>query len=172
MIVVADTGPLRYLVEIEADSALSALYGRVLTTPEVLNELSADHFPETVKAWGLRPPAWLDVAAPSQIRFAEEIDIGEASALSIAVERSADLVLIDERDGNAIARSQGLNTLGTLGVIREAGARGHLDFDSAMRRLLNQTRFRHTPRLIEENQERYIRLCQELQHQRGVGRHE
>jgi predicted nucleic acid-binding protein len=40
MIVVADTTPLRYLVVIECERLLPALYGRVLIPPAVAAELS------------------------------------------------------------------------------------------------------------------------------------
>jgi hypothetical protein len=39
-IVVADTTPLRYLVVIEREHLLPALYGRVLTPPAVAEELN------------------------------------------------------------------------------------------------------------------------------------
>lgn len=49
MIVVADTGPLRYLVEIDAVHALPILFGNVLTTPDVVGELNTLTFPDNVR---------------------------------------------------------------------------------------------------------------------------
>ncbi|MBI4581924.1 MAG: DUF3368 domain-containing protein, partial [Planctomycetes bacterium] len=97
MIIVSDTGPLRYLVEVDAIHALPQLYGEVLTTPQILRELRLEHFPDVVRLWAQRPPDWLKVEAPIDLAFLDRLDDGEASALSLARERCADLVLIDER---------------------------------------------------------------------------
>ena len=56
MIVVADTTPLRYLVVIEREHLLPALYGRVLIPPAVAEELNNESTPAVVRAWlGGRP---------------------------------------------------------------------------------------------------------------------
>ncbi|HXB70914.1 MAG TPA: hypothetical protein VNY05_21950 [Candidatus Acidoferrales bacterium] len=52
MIVVADTTPLRYLVVIEREHLLPALYGRVLIPPAVADELSHENTPAAVRAPG------------------------------------------------------------------------------------------------------------------------
>lgn len=148
MLVVADTGPLRYLIEVETIDVLPRLYGQVLTTPQVIGELGLPHFPDLVRAWANRPPTWLRVTAPAAIQFVDRLHEGEASALSLACECSAGLVLIDDRDGDVVARDNGLETLGTLGVLREAGAREYLDFDVAIQ-ALGRTRFRCTPQIID-----------------------
>jgi predicted nucleic acid-binding protein len=53
MIVVADTGPLHYLVMIDRDWLLPALYGSVVTPPAVVSELSHASVPEVVRAASL-----------------------------------------------------------------------------------------------------------------------
>ena len=49
-----------------------------------------------------------------------ELDRGEAAAIALAVERQADMVLIDERRARAVAIRLGLNVVGVLGVLVEA----------------------------------------------------
>ena len=49
-----------------------------------------------------------------------ELDRGEAAVLALAVERQADVVLIDERRARAVATRLGLNVVGVLGVLVEA----------------------------------------------------
>jgi hypothetical protein len=51
MLVVADTSPLNYLVWIELERILPALYGTVVIPPEVRSELAADDAPAIVKNW-------------------------------------------------------------------------------------------------------------------------
>jgi len=66
MIVVADASPLRYLVLIDAAEILPALYGKVLTSPEVVDELSQTGTPEVVRLWTVSRPDWLEVRGSSK----------------------------------------------------------------------------------------------------------
>lgn len=149
MLIVCDTSPLRYLVEVEAIEALPKLYGEILTTPQVMTELRLEHFPQPVRVWAETPPGWLQVESPKVQLFAT-LGAGESSALSLAHERGADLVLIDERVGTANARGVGLNTVGTLAVLHNAGLEGLIDYPNSIERLIRHTAFRHTRSLIEQ----------------------
>jgi predicted nucleic acid-binding protein len=51
MIVVSDNSPLQYLILIECIDALPVLYGQVLTTPQVIDELNQAQTPDVVRAW-------------------------------------------------------------------------------------------------------------------------
>lgn len=148
MIIVCDTGPLRYLTEIEAVNVLPLLYGRILTTPAVLRELRFEHFPDRVRQWAGQPPPWLEIEAPTLREFLATLDDGEASVLSLAREHAADLVLVDERAAARVAQSVGLRPVGTLAVLQEAGHAGLIDFHASIQRLTTQTRFRHSKELI------------------------
>ena len=53
-----------------------------------------------------------------------EIDLGEAEAIVLALERRADLLLVDERRGRRIAAKLGLRATGLLGTLAEAKRRG------------------------------------------------
>jgi predicted nucleic acid-binding protein len=59
--VVADASPLQYLVLIKEVQILRALYGRVLTPPAVVKELSQPRTPKVVSGWIAEPPDWLGV---------------------------------------------------------------------------------------------------------------
>ena len=165
MIIVSDTSPLRYLVEVEAVEALPLLYGTVLTTPQVLAELRLGHFPEKVRQWAEHAPGWLGVDQPRSISYLDRLDEGEASALSLARERAADLVLIDERAATEVARSMGLRSMGTLAVLQESGYEGYVDFHAALRKLTTNTQFRHTPALIAQVTADYERRLRERRSQ-------
>ena len=67
MIVVADTTPLRYLVVIEREHLLSALYGRVLIPPSVAEELNHHSTPEVVRSWLAGRPNWLEIRQPTPL---------------------------------------------------------------------------------------------------------
>ncbi len=162
MLVVSNTSPLRYLVEVRAVDVLPKLYAPVYTTPQVISELQLGHFPETVRQWADNPPNWLHIQAPTTLRFLDRLDDGEASALSLACDLHASVILMDERTGREVARSLGLEPRGTLGVIARAGACGHLDFEATLLTLTTQTRFRFTSELIENARRQYEATCHEL----------
>ena len=148
MIVVSDTSPLQYLVQIDCVNALPKLYGEVITAPQVISEMVAPGAPPSVSRFAKRPPEWLIVRSPVELRFVDQLDRGEAAAISLACQERADLVLIDERAGTAVAKSEGLRVIGTLGVLVEAGVEGFIDFPRTLKRLEDETDFYASPRLL------------------------
>ncbi len=61
MIVVADTSPLNYLLQISCESVLPSLYQRVLIPPSVLDELGHPDAPKVVSEWLKDVPGWIEV---------------------------------------------------------------------------------------------------------------
>lgn len=89
----------------EAD-LLPALYGKLLIPEMVASELSHPSTPEPVQRWIASRPSWLHIsppAAPSRVKIAD-LDQGERDAILLTLERKADLLLMDERDGVDEAR--------------------------------------------------------------------
>jgi predicted nucleic acid-binding protein len=74
--------------------------------------------------------AWIRIGAPLNRQliagFARDLDAGEAEAIVLAIEIKAELLLIDEREGRAIARDAGLKVRGILGVLIRAKAVGDI----------------------------------------------
>jgi predicted nucleic acid-binding protein len=149
MIVVADTSPLNYFVQIGCESVLSSLYQRVLIPPSVLDELGHPGAPKIVGEWLLDLPRWIEVrrtAAPPDAALAD-LDPGERDAIQLAQEQRADLLLIDERLGRLVAKRRGLATTGTLGVLLAAAQKGLLDAAATYQQLATKTNFRCSPEL-------------------------
>lgn len=61
MIVVADTTPLRHLVEIDEVEVLERLYGEIVVPASVWNELQHSQTPAMVRSWVERSPSWIKV---------------------------------------------------------------------------------------------------------------
>jgi predicted nucleic acid-binding protein len=66
MLVIADTSPLHYLVLIEHTAILPPLFGHVIISPVVAEELQRSRTPAPVRAWMASPPAWLEMRSPRQ----------------------------------------------------------------------------------------------------------
>jgi predicted nucleic acid-binding protein len=66
---------------------------------------------------------------------------GERAAITLALSLHADLILINERKGTAVAHGKGFDVTGTLGVLGLAARRGLIDLADSFARL-KRTNFR------------------------------
>jgi predicted nucleic acid-binding protein len=157
-VVVSDTSPLNYLIQIDCEHLLPALYGHVLIPRAVLDELSDPATPATVREWLTHIPEWLAIRdAPAILDPAlGEIDLGEREAIQLAMDEHADLLLIDDRAGVRLALRFGFEVTGTLGVLLQAAKKQLVDLEAALQKL-QTTAFRHTPGLLEEVRRRSLR---------------
>jgi predicted nucleic acid-binding protein len=136
MIVVADAGPIQYLVRIEAIDVLGPLYQRVLIPETVARELQHANTPAAVRSWMALPPGWCEVHPdPPVDPTLAFLDTGERAAIALAVVVRADALLIDEYDGREEAKHRQLRVTGTLGVLSAGHQVGLLDFETALAKL-------------------------------------
>ncbi|MDZ7950289.1 DUF3368 domain-containing protein [Nostoc sp. DedQUE09] len=123
MIIVSDTSPINNLAAINHLHLLQQLYGTVLIPEAVYRELTDPNFP-VAGAIEVQTFIWIQTR-PVQDRilveaFSNELDIGEAEAIALALEMKADQVLIDERRGRMVAARLNLGYTGILGILVEA----------------------------------------------------
>ena len=146
MLVVADTSPFDYLVWIEAEHIQPPLYSKIVIPREVRAELLAPDAPPAVRCWARNLSAWVEVCAPDPAllddRRWRSLDLGRRAALALATIRQPAVLLIDERAGATIARSQGFTVVGTLGVLDEAARHGLISLPEAIDHL-KRTSFRY-----------------------------
>jgi predicted nucleic acid-binding protein len=138
MIVVADSGPLHYLILLEQTDLLRRLYGEIVIPESVAVELSVAAAPAIVRKWLSNPPSWFAVVAVTGEELAlvsKELDLGERAAIAVAERLHADLLLIDETAGRAEARRRNLRVTGTLGVLRTAAEAELIDVSDVLARL-------------------------------------
>ena len=167
--VVADTSPLRYLVQIDLQHILPILFETILIPPSVHAELLQGGTPAVVRLWAEQVPSWVEVRRPEQPpdeTLAADLDPGERDAIQLALERSPILLLIDERQGAKVAKALNILTTGTLGIIVKAAESGLIEVDEALDRL-SQTNFRCTPQLFEHARQLAFRRKSDLNTAKG-----
>ena len=157
-LVIADTGPLNYLILIGRIDLLPALFEKVVLPTTVRSELASSKAPTFVRAWVANLPTWVEVCE-SPFSHAEDaslqgIDAGEKAAIQLAVSLNADLLLMDDRKGVNAAQRKGLRVTGTLGILDLAAQRGLADFTQAVERL-RKTNFRVPRALLDALLEKY-----------------
>ena len=128
MIVVSDTSAIINLASVGQLHLLEQLYGAVLIPQAVRAEIAAG---------GLNAPGaaalsltWVQTLAVNNrtlvTALAGQFDSGEAEAVALALEQRANLLLVDERRGRAVAVNLGVKVIGLLGVLLEAKHKGLL----------------------------------------------
>jgi predicted nucleic acid-binding protein len=133
-IIIADTSCLIGLNNIGRFDLLRDTYTSISITPEVKLE------------FGEPLPDWIEITPvpdrQKQLLLELEVDKGEASAIALALEKKDSLLIIDEKKGRKIAKSLGINILGTLGVLIQAKKAGFLSALKPEIEKLEQTGFR------------------------------
>jgi len=120
MIVVSDTSPISNLIIISRLDILKTVFGQVILPPAVDSEILAlkklgQNIDEYLHA------DWINVVTPKNVELINslklKLDDGEAEAITLALETDCNWLLIDERAGTKIARAEGLETIGLIGVL-------------------------------------------------------
>jgi predicted nucleic acid-binding protein len=150
VLVVSNTTPLRYLIEIEQEQILFALYGGCLIPQAVAEELKDPKAPAKIRKWMENLPDWISIeeiavdCAPDLMI----LDRGEIAAITLAETRKADLLLIDEKLGRRIAKERGIVTSGTLGIIKCASEKKLINLEETISNL-QKTSFRFSSKLLD-----------------------
>jgi predicted nucleic acid-binding protein len=128
-IVISDTSPLTNLAAIGRFELLKSLYGELYIADAVYQELNAQ-----ARSW----PGWDEVMAARWIHrqtvqnhllvlaLRQDLDAGESESIVLALELNAEIILMDERDGRHKAQGLGLKTVGVVGILLAAKAKGIL----------------------------------------------
>lgn len=135
ILIVADTGPLNYLIQIGCVDLLSELVETAVLPDSVLRELKSENAPFKVREWAENLPTWVEVrAAGSMMTLKPELSYADCEAISLAKELNA-LLLMDDRRARRAATDQSVRTLGTLGLLEAASAKGLIQLSVAVESL-------------------------------------
>jgi predicted nucleic acid-binding protein len=131
MLVVSNTSPVYNLACIERLILLHEQFDIVWIPAAVEDELR--HVPDGTVLKIIeqaKQAGWLKTRPASNANLVSlltvELHQGEAEAIALALEMKADRLLIDEKDGRALARQVGLRLTGVLGVLLRAKKTGRI----------------------------------------------
>src|SRR5580693_4629896 len=112
-IVVADTGPLHYLVLIGDIALLLQLFETVFVPEAVRDELNHARTPSAIRDWLATCPAWPEPlpVPPMETMSLPKLGDGGRAAIALAISVQTDLILRDDRGAFAAARTQGLEAI-------------------------------------------------------------
>jgi predicted nucleic acid-binding protein len=155
-IVVADTSPLNYLIQLDCVDVLRALHGELLIPDAVSAELAHRAAPPEVQRWVASPPPWVQVVSLSETdpSLPALLGAGEREAISLAASSPGCLLIVDDQRARLAATQRGIETTGTLAIIRNAALRGSLSFPATILKLV-ELGFRLSPGLQAEILARY-----------------
>lgn len=137
---VADASALIALSKMRRLRLLKEVFGSVVMGPivkaETLDQGKAIAAPGVEQIEAALQGEWLRVVRPtrkelqlmSNILKRSRLDPGEAEALVLAESRKL-VLIVDDKEGRAVAASLGVAHLGTAGVLLEAFLRGFLSFE-------------------------------------------
>ncbi len=123
MIVVTDTSVILNLCLLEQESLLPELFGEICAPIMVRAEFERLSKFDS-RFLGLIFPSFIEIVGikniPPDLQKNHKIHQGEVEAISLALERQANALLIDERAGRLVASDLGLRCMGILGILLQA----------------------------------------------------
>lgn len=142
MIIVSDTSPVSNLILIGRLDILEKLFNEIIVPPAVDREIRAlKRFGKDLSEY--ENAGWIKVFQPQNLQKVQTLqttlDAGEAQAIVLALEMNCDLLLMDERIGTNVARQQGLQTVGLVGVLIKAKEQGNIKEVGKILKELKQT---------------------------------
>lgn len=154
MPVVSNTSPILNLAIVDQLELLHRQFDEILIPHAVLDELKIDEErPGSQAIRGAISSGWIQAQGVSNEPLAQllkqTLDRGEAEAIALSVELTADWILLDEREGRKVAKSLGLKVTGVLGILLRAQQTGEIkSLQPIIDELINKAGFRIAPDLL------------------------
>lgn len=136
ILIVADTGPVSYLVKIGHIDLLAALAEKTVLPSSVRRELLHAAAPPAVRVWAEAPPGWVEVrAAATELVDAPDVSAADREAITLATELNASVLLMDDQQARRCAAHVGVVTIGTVGLLEIAATRNLISLPEAFEKL-------------------------------------
>lgn len=153
MPVISNTSPLLNLAIVDHLFLLPQQFGQIIIPEAVLAELKInDDLPGSRTLKTAVDEGWLVVKAVENQSLVNllrrELHQGESEAIALAVELSADKVLLDEKEARQAARALSLRITGVVGILLRAWQEGSIpSLRNVCDRLLQDANFWLSPAL-------------------------
>lgn len=151
MVVVSDTTTITNLIHIEKLYLLNEIFQGIIIPEAVYLEISAVSDQKHI----IDATQWIKVESAENEELLnallKTLDAGEAEAISIALEREADVLIIDEHLGRSIAKEHEIRIIGLIGILIEAKNRMLIDrLKPLLDELIYEFGFRINPKLYQQ----------------------
>ncbi|HLH61566.1 MAG TPA: DUF3368 domain-containing protein [Ktedonobacteraceae bacterium] len=129
MIIVSNTSPIINLAAVGQLQLLQSLYETIIIPHAVYYEIAVRGYGQA-GATEIQTYHWFERHQVQDValvkRLMQQLDAGEAEAIALAIEKRADLLLLDEQRGRQAAKQLGLAVTGLLGILVVAKQHGYL----------------------------------------------
>ena len=118
--IVSDVTVLITLINIDALEVLSLFTERIVLPPEVYEEVTyrpsaKSVIDQEIERGFMRVEKYEDHTVFNELNYI--LDAGESAAMTLAIEKKLPLI-IDEKEGRSIAKRQGIEIVGLVGILR------------------------------------------------------
>lgn len=141
-VVIADTSCFILLDKIDSLHLSQKVFGIISTTLTIAEE------------FGKQLPDWVEIKSIVDLHYQDilelEVDKGEASAISLALEQEPALLILDDLKARKVAAKLHLTYTGTLGILLKAKELGLIESIKPLLDRIQQTNFRFSRNVLNE----------------------
>lgn len=153
-LVISNSSPIMNLAIIGRLHLIQELFGEIIIPKEVWAELIVEGKgkPGTNE---IKKAKWIKVAKVKNNSLVKtltkDLDIGESAAIALAIERKANLLLLDETDARNLAEFYNLTKTGVIGILMRAKKRNLIkEIKPMLEKLRTKAHFWIKPDLYED----------------------
>ena len=150
--IVCNATPLIAFARIERLDLLHEIAGNIVIPDEVAKEIR-NHRNTAFGAVHLERETWISVEAVQSSAQTQlllpVLDRGEAEVIALALERQAELVLMDELTGRKVAQSLNLTVTGTVGILIRAKQKGRIPAVGPLLEKMRHCGIRYSERFMQ-----------------------
>jgi predicted nucleic acid-binding protein len=141
---VCNSSPLIHLAKVGKLELLRDYFTEILIPEAVYRECVVDG-KDREDAKRIESASWIRVVDIKNIDLKKALntvlDEGESEAIVLALQESADLILLDDYEARELARTYGLRITGTIGILIKARHEGDISSIGEMLKKLRRTGF-------------------------------
>jgi predicted nucleic acid-binding protein len=159
MIVVADTSPLNYILQLGLIEDLHLIYGKIVVPTGVLRELRHPQSPQIVRLWFGSLPEWVELKSAHRTdpTLPLHLGAGETEGINLALEFQPSLLLIDDLPGRRAAEERNIQVTGTLTILLQMALLKEFDYGAKLDEL-RALGFRASESILKRVEEEFSRV--------------